>query len=439
MMVRKGLVSAAAAVLALGSAAFADDSSLVTPSATDSSSQVSLLPVLADDTAAPAAPAGPTSTTPLMYLLGTDSGLGKFLADTNINITGYGEGGYLYDLSTPGNPAGRQTFAGDKIVFPGAYKDELILDQFDLAISRAVDATKGKFDIGFTVEGIYGRDAFFTHSNGILDQDNKRGGGAKDQLDLFQAYLTFAVPVGSGLTIQAGKFTAYYANETVEPTNNQFYSHSYIFGFGTPISQTGVTGTYAFTDKLTVTGGVSRGWSESTDDNNGAIDGIWEAVYKATDKLTLTFNGSVGPEGVPGTVPYGPKDNKHYWVVPELIAAYQASDQLKVAADLLYGDASSYDQWYGAAGYAGYTLNSYLTLNGRLEFYSDGKGLTTGAATTTNYAEGTIGVQIKPFPNSQIFQFLQFRPEVREDIADHAALDGKFNQLTVAVDAIMQF
>ncbi len=114
---------------------------------------------------------------------------------------------------------------------------------------------------------------------------------------------------------------------------------------------------------------------------------------------------------------------------------------MKVTADLLYGDANAIAQWYGAAGYASYTLNKFAAINFRGEFYHDGRGFTTGVGgTDTNYFEGTLGVAITPTPDINLLQSLTIRPEVRVDTADQRRLDGrKFTQLTCAIDAYLKF
>ena len=72
-----------------------------------------------------------------------------------------------------------------------------------------VNLPKGDWDFGFNVEAGYGRDDYFTHSNGILDQHNKQasllineggalvpqgGTGNDDQLDLLQANVELGIP-----------------------------------------------------------------------------------------------------------------------------------------------------------------------------------------------------------------------------------------------------
>jgi Putative beta-barrel porin-2, OmpL-like. bbp2 len=371
-------------------------------------------------------------------------GVGKPLESWGININGYVEMGYLYDFTTPRDVTPAKTAPGDAIFFAGPYKNSFILDQADLSIARVIDATKGKFDVGFQVEGLYGRDAAFIHSNGIFDNTTKHGTGGFSQPDLEQAFVTVAIPVGNGLQLKAGKFATLMGEETINPTTNAFYSHTYSFSYGIPLTQTGVLATYYFNSQLNATAGFTRGWNESTSDNNGAIDFLGQVDYTG-DKWSLIGNLSVGPEGVVGTLPYGPKDNSDYWAVPEIIASYKMSDQLTLSADMVYGLASSMSQWYGGALYAGYTFSTQITLNGRVEYYHDGHGATTAVGGVTggrdvNYWAATVGTHITPFPNDNLLKNISIRPELRYDIADHGVFEGtKFNELTASIDALLTF
>jgi hypothetical protein len=453
-MLRKGLVGAALAVLALGSAAMADNvvsAPVATP--TDNSAginsnipvelaRVAVNPVIYGDdqaTSAPAAPAAAAAPAPSdvpdtaimwgIYQLGG----GKIMKDLELSITGYVELGYFYDLTSPKDTQTDRSAPRDGIYFPGAYKNDIMLNQVDLAIQRTVDTSK--FDIGFMVEGIYGRDAVYTHSNGILDNGNKHGNTSPDDdLDLEQAYLTFAIPLGSGLTITAGKFDTLLGEEVINPTGNALYTHSYLFSYAVPLTQTGVTFTYTFPENLKLIAGFTRGWNQSTSDNNGAIDFLGELAWTSADsKWNATLNFSEGPQST--------GNNSDYWTVLEPIVSWKISDQLTATGDVVYGDASSIAQWYGVAGYLSYVTCKYAAVNFRAEFYHDGRGFTTGVGgTDINFIEGTLGVAITPLPDTKVLDSLTIRPEVRLDTANHAAFDNShFTELTMAIDTYIKF
>jgi hypothetical protein len=180
--------------------------------------------------------------------------------------------------------------------------------------------------------------------------------------------------------------------------------------------------------------GFTRGWNQSTSDNNGAIDFLGELAWTSSDsKWSATLNFSEGPQST--------GDNSDYWTVIEPIVSWKVSDQLTATADMVYGDASSIALWYGVAGYLSYTACKYATVNFRAEFYHDGRGFTTGVGgTDLNFIEGTLGVAISPLPDVNLLQSLTIRPEVRLDTANHAAFDNShFTELTMAIDTYIKF
>jgi hypothetical protein len=236
--------------------------------------------------------------------------------------------------------------------------------------------------------------------------------------------------------------------ETIDPTQNSFYTHSYEFSYGKPYTQTGILVEYTFSDPstsnvVTLTGGISRGWNQTIYDNNGDPDGIFQ-IRDVTGTLDWTINLLIGPEGV---LPYGPADDRDLWVVPEGILSWKASDQFTISGDLLYGDANHQQgggalvQWFSGALYLKYQIIPQLAINSRFEYYHDGGGVTTGVGgNDINYWEGTAGVAITPLPDSPLFQSLTIRPEVRYDYADEAVFDfANFGQLTASMDIYWRF
>jgi len=458
-MLRKGLVGAALAVLALGSAAMAD-SAVSAPGATptDSSAginnnipvelaRVAVNPVVfADDqaTSAPAAAAAPAASeepdTAIMWGIYQVGG-GKVMKDLELSITGYVDLGYFYDLTSPKDTQTDRSAPNDRIFFPGAYKNDIMLNQVDLAIQRTADVSNKLFDVGFMVEGIYGRDAVYTHSNGILDNGNKHGKTSPDDdLDLEQAYLTFAFQLGGGLTITAGKFDTLLGEEVINPTGNALYSHSYLFSYAVPLTQTGITFTYNFPQNVKLIAGFTRGWNQSTSDNNGAIDFLGQLSWTSSDsKLSAILNFSEGPQST--------GDNSDYWTVIDPIVSWKISDQLTATGEVTYGDANAIAQWYGVAGYLSYQTCKYAAVNFRAEYYHDGRDFTVGVpppalsyGTDVNYFEGTLGVAITPLPDTKVLDSLTIRPEVRIDTANHAAFDNShFTELTMAIDTYIKF
>jgi hypothetical protein len=94
---------------------------------------------------------------------------------------------------------------------------------------------------------------------------------------------------------------------------------------------------------------------------------------------------------------------------------------------------------YDVYNYLGIHLNCTLDFNTRVEWYKDvdGGGYPGGfGIPDTNYEEVTLGFDYHPY------KWIQIRPEVRGDFANHEAF-GEFHnhkdQLSLAVDALIKF
>ena len=390
-------------------------------------------PIYLDDTATNTPPSA-TPPPPDRPLAGELKKLGANTGD--VAVYGFVEGSYTASFSNPpGNFITGRVFDIDN--------QEVLLNQIDLSIEKTVDAAAAakdnKFNLGGKVELIYGNDARFIHANGM----NFYGGDApqlspENQFDLVQAYVDFGVPVGNGLLVRAGKMVTHMGYETINPTTNPFYSHTYLFGYAIPFTHTGVMAFYNLSDKVTVMGGVSRGWDQSLKDNNDSLDYLGQLKWVASDKVTAYLNVVTGPEAT--------DDNGNWRTVVDGVVTYAATDKLTFALNGDFGweggavaaPGSDYATWYGVAAYAGYKLCDAATLNVRGEWFNDEDGA-RGIGDTVY--EGTVGLAIKPFPRDDLGANLLIRPELRFDYSENGVFDGgtNFYQWTAAVDAIFTF
>ncbi|HMD55809.1 MAG TPA: outer membrane beta-barrel protein, partial [Phycisphaerae bacterium] len=219
--------------------------------------------------------------------------------------------------------------------------------------------------------------------------------------------------------------------------------------------------------------GVTRGWNQSLNDNNDAIDFTGRIQWRPCNQNFLQTSFIAGPES--GGMTYDGSsysDNAHYtWAVDTTYQYYPNwNPQLTFAADAVLG--YSYNgvgnnfnggyinpkgmpggtvMWYDTSLYQYYHINDYLTWNNREEYYYDGGGFTTGGfgqfmpmyythGTSVSYGELTTGLKITPFPDNPYLRNLYLRPELRFDMADHAVLtNDKHYQTTLAMDVVYQF
>ena len=84
----------------------------------------------------------------------------------------------------------------------------------------------------------------------ISVSDSSRNDATKHVL---QAYASYVAPLGSGLTIDFGKFYTPIGAEVIETKDNFNYSRGLLFTYG-PYYHTGFRAKYAFNDKAALTG-----------------------------------------------------------------------------------------------------------------------------------------------------------------------------------------
>ena len=395
-----------------------------------------------------AATAPSTPPRPLMWLL-DQTPVGKAMDSANITVGGYLEGGFTASTSRPPG-----SFITGRVF--DTRHEHVVLDQWNFFFDRPVDYAKAAqnhtIDIGGHLDLIYGFDSGLIHSNGLFDNPATLGvtkgfyAGRSDpenQFDINQAYVDVALPIGSGLRVRVGKFVTLLGEEVINPTGNALYSHSYLFGFAIPFTHTGVMGEYKLNDDWLIDAGMTRGWNQSINDNNGNPDFLGGVTYtpQETDflkKWKFIANLSEGPQAT--------RDNGDWWTVIDLQAYYTVNDKLSVSVNGDYGDAPhglapKSAQWWGLAGYAAYILNPMFTLNGRLEWYEDNNGFTLGTGGRLNVYEATVGTAIKPFPTDNLGQNLVIRPEVRFDYADKKFFDAGTDhyQFTFGIDAYFTY
>lgn len=331
--------------------------------------------------------------------------------------------------------------------------NEPMLNQFIFTAEQALDAKATGFDWGFKFQGMFGSDARFTHSVGLLDRAS-----SLIQPDLVEAFANFHFAVdgtAGGVDVKVGKFVTLEGAEVISASGNIFYSHSNIFNFGIPFNHTGVLATVHATKDMDVMLGVVRGVNTTRDNNDrpsfhGGVS--WPGLMDG--KLALTASTHIGPET--------PHNNRDYRYLSDIVAIYKVSDTLTSTTDVNYiQDDATKAKGYGVAQYFTCTLNKTLTANFRGEIWRDNNGFfvaqignnsdllgfergdtftpdprTVGGGVTT-YGEFTVGLTWKATDT------LTVRPELRYDRALNGTTpfnDSRHQDMfTVAVDMTWSF
>lgn len=310
------------------------------------------------------------------------------------------------------------------------YENQFALNLVKLTVGEQAQPVGFRIDVALgptndIVQGIapYGTNAHSTLSN------------------LEQAYVTAILPIGSGLTIDAGKFVTLMGFEVIESNANWNYSRSLLFSYAIPYFHTGLRLAYSPLDNFSVSLHIVNGWNTVIDNNSSKSVGL-ALSYSPNSNTTVTLNGMSGFEqtriGVLIPVKYGKKN------LAELIAINRITHNLYLAFDANYGEervAGSLDIWKGIALYCKYLTgnNSYFALRG--EVFYDPSSYTTGTSfSKATFKEVTMTYEWTIFSNLSIYM------EFRDDMANGHAFVGsdpvlltKSTQPTLLIGAVSTF
>ena len=283
---------------------------------------------------------------------------------------------------------------------------------------------KNAAPVGFSVDLAYGQTMDLVNSNSSL-------GTQVSLKNVEQAYLTAVIPIGSGLTINAGKMATHMGAEVIETLGNINYSRSFLFAYAIPYFHNGVSAGYTFSPVFAANLYVYNGWNTVIDNNTDKTLGA-EITWTPDSIFNFTENFIGGAEENNAT-------NKRY--VFDSIFNLQATDALFVTLDADYGQESNtpngFAIWKGAALTGKYTIGSVSAIAARGEYYNDQSGFTTG--TLQALKEITVTYEYK-FGGS-----LVTRLEYRRDwsnvntFEDNTGNFSKNNQSTLLIGSVYSF
>ena len=366
-------------------------------------------------------------------------------------VSGWIDSGITFNPDTPRDNQNFGRFFDDRA-------NEPLLNQVVINFERTLAPQPSEFDWGFKTQFMFGSDARYIHSLGLLDNAMKTG---IYQPDIVEAYLSLHLPLLTehGVDVKLGKFVTLEGAETIDPRTDVFYSHTYIFNFGIPFNHTGALFTVHTTNWLDLMAGVTRGVNTSVEDNNDSPafhGGVGLNLNEG--KLVVSASTHIGPET--------PHNNSALRYLNDIAVTWKISDKLTWITDMNYArDDLANADGFGVAQYFTYAINDKVTAKIRGEIWRDDKGFfvaqfadphdpmralegeatidprTIGGGRTT-YGALTVGLDIKPVVPKPLTG-LTIRPELR---VDHS-LNGTrpFNDskdqtmFTAAVDAIITF
>jgi len=230
--------------------------------------------------------------------------------------------------------------------------------------------------------------------------------------NIFQAYGTYVVPLGKGLTVDVGKWASSLGIEGNYTKDQVNYSRSYYFDY-LPFYHEGVRVGYKVTDKLTANYWVVNGTNQS-EPTNSYKDELFGFTAQPTKNILWNFNyynGQDHPDTVPATnctapvqpglclAPINPApDGKGHifdsyvtWnATPKLLLELEGDYVIQREwANAAPGESSAPSHVDGGAVYARYQFAPKMALGGRTEYLSDRGGLFSGTTQALKEFTGT--------------------------------------------------
>jgi Putative beta-barrel porin-2, OmpL-like. bbp2 len=318
---------------------------------------------------------------PAQTLTPRDRSTLDLLNGTTINMVF--DGYYEYNFN---DPIGRANLLRAYDVSSNAFS----INQADLILEHAVDPASGK-RFGARI------DLQFGQATETLQGNPANEPRPEIYRNIFQAYGTYVVPIGSGLTVDFGKWASALGMEGNYTKDQINYSRSYWFDY-LPFYHAGLRASYSLTPRVSGHYWMVNG-TQQTEPTNGFKDEMVGFEAKPRKSIDWTFNYYLGQEhpdfeyvtnGPPGLPqqqgqPFAPIHNapKGKLHIFDSYAIWTVTPKLTLAIEGDY--VISREQTYsapqhtdGGALYAHYQFNPLLAVGARTEYLSDRGALYTG-------------------------------------------------------------
>jgi hypothetical protein len=214
-----------------------------------------------------------------------------------------------------------------------------------------------------------------------------------------QAYVDFKPKSLHGLQIDVGKFVTSAGAEVIESNANWNYSRSLLFSWAIPYFHFGVRTSFPVGQHFTGGVQVVQGWNNVYDNNSGKTVGLTGAY--AWKKVTWSNNYYVGPEKT--------RTNDGIRHLYDTTVLVNATDNTSLYVNFDYGQdkniGSGTSKWTGIAGAFRHAVSKKFAVAGRLEFFDDIDGFSTGVQQKIGEVTATGEYKM----NSWLMTRLEFR------------------------------
>jgi hypothetical protein len=298
------------------------------------------------------------------------------------SASGYLDTYYINNLNDPSNP---RVSAGQAFNYTS--------DKLSLSSATGTFMLDPK-PVGFRMDVGWGRtyDSFYASEPRKTDQMRY----------LLNAYVTLKPESWKGFQMDFGKFVTSAGAEVTEAHLNWNYSRSLLFNYG-PFFHFGVRTSMPVTKNWTAGVQLVQGWNVVQDNNKGKTLGF--TANGTFSKFTWANTFYTGQENTNLGGQRNYYDTVLLFTPSSKVAAYVNFD---VGRNNIPGASAA--NWVVLAGAAKITVNKYLAITPRMEFFNDADGLLTGVP--QNMKEFTLTGETK-MNDSFIWRF-----EYRRDWSD---------------------
>lgn len=352
-----------------------------------------------------------------------------------LSISGYLDSYYFTNFN---NPSSRDNMGQSGV---GRGFDRRV-DQFQLGMVQTVFKYTNKkseavIDMAFGPSAQYGNYGNVPVSGPAYGY--KIGNDVYSAVMIKQAY--FKYNATDKLSFIMGQFGTHIGYEYIDAPLNFFYSINHTFNSGIPFYHTGLKGTYAFSDKVSLMLGVVNGF-DYVHDNNRSKGLIGQLTLAPVEGLSVYLNYITSNESNADALGNTPDGN---FSVYDLNGGYQATKKLFIGYWFMYGsqngtlgspgtfvpadgNVTDTKHWGGANLYLIYAISDVFSLGFRGEIFDnksgarglrnvDGLGQQLGASANTYTLTGTFTLAEG---------HLLLKPEFRMDVFNN--LDGAGNE-----------
>jgi hypothetical protein len=308
------------------------------------------------------------------------------------------DGYYEYDFN---HPIGRIQYLRAYDVLSNAFS----VNQADVVFDLDPDVTEGRR---------YGvrLDLQFGQATATLQGNPSNEARPDIYRNIFQAYGTYVVPVGKGLSVDFGKWASSLGIEGNYTKDQVNYSRSFFFD-ALPFYHMGVRASYKVNDKLALNYWIVNGTNQ-TEPTNSYKDELFGFTAQPTKNISWTMNYYIGqdhPDVAPATnctvplqpglclQPINPAPNGKINIFDSYMT-WNATSKLTLSVEGDYmisrewakaapGESSAPSLIDGGAAYARYQFRPTMALGGRFEYFNDRNGLFSGTDQALKEFTGT--------------------------------------------------